>query len=101
MKAIQNRNYVIAARILLVMLLTSIAGDIGAFFQTEYELYTPLIPKSTIIEIARPYLLAALVSAIAMLVALILHFFSRNLFTILICVAALAWQFWYTRWGAY
>jgi hypothetical protein len=94
-------NQIRAAKVLLIIVLLLIATDIGTFFQTEYQLVSPLIPKGIIVEISRPYLFASLISVTAVIAALIFYFFSRYLFTIVICGVALVWHFYYLNWGAY
>src|SRR5688572_22213414 len=68
-------NQARAAKILLLILILSITASIARYFQIEYQLDTPLIPKSTVTIISRPYLFSALVSAIGMTIALVIYFF--------------------------
>jgi hypothetical protein len=89
------------AKILLIALIISIEFDIGAFFQTEYQLKSVFIPKSLILEISRPYLVAALISVLVFIVALLSYFFSKYLFSKIICGLGLAWQYYFLNWGAY
>jgi hypothetical protein len=92
-------NQARAAKILLLILILSITASIARYFQIEYQLDTPLIPKSTVTIISRPYLFSALVSAIGMTIALVIYFFSRYLFVIIMCGLVLIWQIYYLNWG--
>lgn len=73
------------SKILLVISLVSAGLNIGSYFQTEYQLLSPLIPKSIILDISRPHLFAALISIIGSIISLICYFYSKFLFTIIIC----------------
>lgn len=77
------------SKILLVVQLVAIAAFIGVYFQTEYQLSSPVIPKSMIGEIARPYLLLALITTITLIPAFILYFYSRFLATTILCLLSL------------
>ncbi len=73
------------ANIALVLGILDITMLIVVFFQTEYQLTSPLIPASTILEIVRPYLLKALFSCLAYIAALIFYLYARYIVTIIIC----------------
>ena len=81
-----------AAKVLLIILLVSIAFQIGAFYQTKYQLTSPLIPESTVLHIAQPFLFTALISVACCIAALLFFFYSRYVVTIVICGVALLWQ---------
>jgi hypothetical protein len=90
-----------ASRVLLIWLLISIGTGIGSFFQTEHQVVSPLIPKSIVIEISRPYLFAGLICTGISLVALLFYFFGKFRVVILICCIAIVWRFYYINWGAW
>src|SRR5438270_1336065 len=73
------------ANILIVVSIVRIALEIATFFQAEWQLNSPLIPKSTIITIIRPYLLSALISTILLIPALIFYFFNKYVITYIFC----------------
>ena len=84
-----------AAMILLLVLHLSIGLNMAVFYQTEYQLDSPLIPKSTVLVISRPYLFAALVAVPFSIVAMLCFFFSRYTWVILLCALTVLWQFYY------
>jgi hypothetical protein len=96
-----ERNHKKLAKVLLVVLLMSSGLNMITCFRLEDQLQSPLIPKFTVAHIARPYLLAALVSVAGTIVALISFFYSKYLPAIVTCVAILAWQIYYLNWGAF
>lgn len=63
--------------------LQTLSGLIN-FVQTEYQLVSPIIPKSTILEIARPHIYVSLVAGIVLLVSLWLYFFKKHLLVIIL-----------------
>jgi hypothetical protein len=73
------------ANLLLVMAALNIGRLIAVFFQTEYQLLTPLIPKDTVLIIARPYLVFALFCSLAFVAALIFYIYSRLVVSMIIC----------------
>ena len=84
------------AQILLFISLLNIAGLISMFFQAEWQLVSPVIPLSTIIQISRPFLLKALIASLASSAAILFYFFDRFLITIIIVAITLLYtQFFY------
>jgi hypothetical protein len=73
------------ANLLLVMAALNICRLIAVFFQTEYQLLSPLIPKDTVLIIARPFLVFALYCSLALVAALIFYIYSRLIISIIIC----------------
>ena len=74
-----------ASRVLLIILLfSSLRGLIG-FFQTEYQLVSPLIPTSIVLTIGRPFLIASLVGIVGTIAALLFYFYARYLVTVILC----------------
>lgn len=63
--------------------LQTLSGLIN-FVQTEYQLVSPIIPQSTILEIARPHIYASLVAGIVLLISLWLYFFKKHLLVIIL-----------------
>ena len=94
-------TYKTGSKILLIVLLVLIAAGIGGFFQAEYQLVSPLIPKSNVIEISRPYLLASLICTGITLIALLFYFSGKFRVVVLVCCLAIIWRTYYTNWGAW
>ena len=55
------------------------------YFQTEYQLVSPLIPKTVLPDIIRPYMLVGLVSVFAGVIAFGLYVYSKYTFAIIVC----------------
>lgn len=89
------------AKFSLLALFVSIGYNVFTFYRTEYLLDSPLIPHSTVTQIARPYIVAALISIFPFIMALVFHFRSKYIFVISTCGIALAWQIYYLHRGAY
>ena len=77
------------ANILLVLAMLNIARMVAVFFQTKYELISPLIPSGIITEVATPHLFIALISSLAITAALIFYFYSKYIVSIIICACTL------------
>ena len=61
-------------RILISLQLFTVVRDYITLLQTKYQLVSPLIPQSTIYEIAYPYLIPSLISTGFMIITLWLYF---------------------------
>ena len=72
------------ANILLIAVILNVAGLIVMFFQTQYVLTSPLIPKATIVDIVAPYLFNALIYSVANIAALLFYFYAKYIVTIII-----------------
>lgn len=80
----KKKNLKVAAKISLVVLLLSIVGQLISVYQTRYQLVSPLIPESTIWEITKQFIFIALVSAVCNIVGLILYFYEKYLWLIIL-----------------
>lgn len=80
-------------RILITLdLYLAVSGYI-AFFQTKYQLITPLIPRSTLYEISEIYMKAGLFTGIGLLAGLWFYFFRKRIIAIiLLCLAAFSYE---------
>lgn len=74
----------IGAKVALIVLLLNVVGQLAAVYQTRYQLVSPLIPESTIWEISKQFVFHAIVSACASVVGLLLYFFDKYLFVIIL-----------------
>jgi hypothetical protein len=79
-----KRNLKIAAKISLVVLLLSVVGQLISVYQTRHQLVSPLIPESTIWEIKKQFIFIALVSAVSSIVGLILYFYEKYLWVLIL-----------------
>jgi hypothetical protein len=77
-----------ACRILLTIHLFCVAGALIVFWQTKYQLVSPLIPKGTVEQITGPYWTASLVVAASYLAALWFYFFRKRTATIILSAAS-------------
>ena len=80
----KKRNLKVAAKISLVVLLLSVVGQLISVYQTRYQLVSPIIPESTIWEITKQFIFIALVSALSSIVGLILYFYEKYLWVIIL-----------------
>ena len=77
------------AKIALIVAILNVSRQIAVFFQTEHQLVNPLIPASTIIEIARPFLIRALICSFITAAAQIFYFYSKYMVVIILCAASI------------
>jgi hypothetical protein len=91
-KDLKDRNLKAGAKISLIVLLISIVLQLLSFFQTTYVLTSPIISEKVILDIVEPFILNALISTIICIIALIFFYYSKYLFTILVCGLGLIWQ---------
>jgi hypothetical protein len=85
----REKNLKKGAKVCLIVLLLYIIGQLAAVYQTRYQLVSPLIPESTIWEINRHFVFAALVAAIVSLIGLIFYFFGKHLLVIILVALTL------------
>jgi hypothetical protein len=88
----QQKTINVIAKVALIVVLISIASELAIFFQTEYQLISPIIPEKIVLDIVRPYLFMALVSTLGYIIALILFFYQRHILTIIFCGIILLFQ---------
>ena len=81
------------AKVAVIVILVRTAYLLGLFFQTEYQLVSPLIPASTILTIARPFLIEALISILGLIAAQLFFYYSRFLITIIICAVIFLYSY--------
>lgn len=77
------------AKVSLVILLCSIVGQFISIYQTSHQLVTPLISENTIWEVSKQFVFTAFVFTLTCLVALILYFFDKFLWVIILVVLTL------------
>ena len=80
----KKKNLKVAAKISLVVLLLSVVGQLISVYQTRYQLVSPLIPESTIWEITKQFIFIALLPAVCSIVGLILYFYEKYLWLIIL-----------------
>jgi hypothetical protein len=80
-------------RILISLdLYLTVSGYIS-FFQTKYQLTSPLIPRSTSYDISEIYMKAGLFTGIGLLAGLWFYFFQKRIIAIiLLCLAAFSYE---------
>ena len=72
-----NASKEVICRVLFTLNTLMLAGSLLIYVQTEYQLVSPLIPRSTIDQIAGPYLKGGLVVAILLIPGLWFYFFRK------------------------
>jgi hypothetical protein len=77
------------AKVSLIILLLNIVFQLVAVYQTRHQLVSPLIPESTFRTISEPFILDALICAIAGLIGFVLYFFEKYLWIIILSSAVL------------
>lgn len=96
MSADEKKQRVIewAARILLTLHFFRCLSGLISFWQTKYQLVSPLIPPQTVEEITGPYWKASLIAGVTFLIALWLYFFKRKIAVLAITgVSIVLYQF--------
>jgi hypothetical protein len=92
MEVKKQKTLKLTANTLLFVLLLSIAGQLSAFYQTKYQLTSPVIPEHVILQIVSPFIFSAFVSTLICIAGLILYFYQRYLLVIIVCGLAIIWQ---------
>ncbi|HNJ95026.1 MAG TPA: hypothetical protein PKL81_13605 [Ferruginibacter sp.] len=79
----------IPCRILLILhVVVSLLGYIS-FFQTEYQLVSPLIPSNLVWQIARHSMIASIISGSLLVPSLLFYFFQRRTWVVACSLLAL------------
>ena len=91
----ESQGKELACRILhTVQLIRTIAGYI-AIWQTDYQLVSPLIPKTMVYDITFYWIKPCLFIGLALLISLWLYFFGKKTATIVLSAASiLAFEIW-------
>jgi hypothetical protein len=84
-----QKNIKTSAKISFLILLLSIAGQLISIYQTNYQVVSPLIPKSTIWEISKQFIFIAFVLTVSSIIALVLYFYEKYLAVIILAVLTL------------
>ena len=86
-KAITRKNNLKkGAKVSLIILLLYVVRQLASVYQTRYQLVNVLIPESTIWEIDKQLIFTAFISTTVTIVGLILYFFEKYLFVIILVV---------------
>jgi len=72
------------AKVSLIILILNMVFQLVAVYQTRYQLVSPLIPESTFWTISQPFILEALICAVSSLIGLVLYFFGKYLWIIIL-----------------
>lgn len=84
-----KNNLKVGAKISLIVLLLSIIGEYISIYQTQYQLTSPLVPESIIWDITRQFIFKAFISTIISIGGLILYFYEKYLWVIILVLLAL------------
>lgn len=74
---------------LIIINLLRTAFCFVSFFQTKYQLDSPLIPQSVILDIVTPYMVTGLGLIFLTIAAFGFFVYSKYMFSIIICVLSL------------
>lgn len=85
-----NASKEVICRVLFTLNALMLAGSLLIYVQTEYQLDSPLIPRSTIDQIAGPYLRGALVIAVLLIPCLWFYFFRKLTVVMVLQILSLA-----------
>jgi hypothetical protein len=93
MKAKKTYNNLrIVAKILLAMVLLSVAGDWIAAYVFHSQLFSPIITADTALQLAQAIKVMAIVLSSVALLALIFFFCKKDLWVVILCGAAIAFE---------
>jgi len=67
------------SQITLFLLLFSVAANLLSYFQTKYQLVSPLIPRDTVYTIIETYMQAAFIGSIMSIAAVGFYFFLKDI----------------------
>ena len=71
---------------LIIITLVRIGACFISYFQTKFQLESPLIPQSVILDIVTPYMVAGLGLILFTIAAFGFFVYSRYMFSIIVCV---------------
>jgi hypothetical protein len=80
----RRRNLKKGAKIALVLIMLNVVGQLATVYQTRHHLASPLIPESAIWQVNKQFVFLAIVSAVVSLLALLLYFFEKYVFVIVL-----------------
>ena len=93
--AIDKKNLKLAARICFVVAFLSTMRFYLGYFQTKYQLVSPLIPKTVIDQLTDPFLGIALISSVVILASALTLFKRKFVFSLIISATILIFHFLY------
>jgi uncharacterized membrane protein len=73
----------------LVVLSLYICGEVLSIYRTKYQLESPFIPERVIGEINKQFIFKGIVASLMFVIALVLYFFERYLFVIILVIVKL------------
>ena len=77
------------AKVSLFVLLLSIVVQFISIYQTSYQLVSPLIPETLVWDISKQYIFTAFILTVMSIVGLLLFFYSKYLWVIILVVLTL------------
>jgi hypothetical protein len=84
-----QKNIKAGAKISLLILLLSVACQFISIYQTNCQLISPIIPKSTVWEISKQFIFIAFVLTVSSIIALLLYFYEKYIVVIILAVLTL------------
>jgi hypothetical protein len=84
-----QKNIKTSAKISLLILLLSITGQFISIYQTNYQLASPIIPKSTVWEISKQFIFIAFILTVSSIIALVFYFYEKYVAVIILAALTL------------
>jgi hypothetical protein len=95
----KKKNLKTGSKISLIVLLLSIVRQFLSIYQTKHQLTSPLIPESAVLTIIKPFIFCAFITTVISVAGLILYFYERYLFVIILAGLTIVWQEVYPYWA--
>lgn len=86
------RLELICRALLITHSVCSLSGYIS-FIQTDYQLVSPLIPSSTVFQIAKQSIFASFLPTVLLIPSLLFYFFQKRMIVIITSTTALVYYF--------
>jgi hypothetical protein len=77
------------SKIVLILMILNIIGQLANTYKTHYVLQSPLIPESMIWEVNKQFVFQAIFFGFVALIGLVLYFFNKYVYIIILFVLAL------------
>lgn len=84
-----NKKIKNGAKIVLILMLLIVIGELGTTYQAQNQLVSPLIPESLVWDVNKQFVFQAMFFAFVSLVGLLLYFFEKYLYVIFMFIIGL------------
>ncbi len=83
------RKFAIA---LIILNLLSAGSGYISYFQAKYQLVSPLVPNTVVLDIIDPYMLLGLISLAIAVISFVLFLYSKYTYVVALCAVNLLFQ---------